>query len=223
MKYTVYLIRHGRTWFNNYNKMQGWSDSPLTTEGTAVAEKAAQQLKDVPFDLAISSDARRAIDTCRIIISENVNHEQLVPQKSSRFREEFYGYFEGMNSDEAWHMILTPHGYTSYNDAAKKVGLDQTKDWMKVADPFHDAEDSTEYWQRLEAGFNDLDHLAFDGAKVLLISHGTTIRSLAQRYGDGSFEVDRGPANASLTTLIREDGQNTITNYNQNLFIEDEL
>ncbi|UQS82251.1 histidine phosphatase family protein [Bombilactobacillus folatiphilus] len=217
MKYTVYILRHGRTWFNTYDKMQGWSDSPLTTEGTAVAERAAQQLKDVPFDLAISSDARRAIDTCRLITSANVNHQTLIPQKSPRFREEFYGYFEGMNSTETWHMVLAPHGFGSFNEAAQEVGLDQTKDWMKAADPFHDAEDAHEYWQRLEAGFNDLDQLAFDGAKILLVSHGTTIRSLAERFGDGSFEVTTGPQNSSLTTLVREDGQNVVTSYNQTL------
>ena len=30
---TVYLVRHGQTWFNHFNKMQGWSDSPLTENG----------------------------------------------------------------------------------------------------------------------------------------------------------------------------------------------
>ena len=42
MKYTVYLLRHGQTFFNRYNKMQGWSDSPLTPEGEEVARQAAK-------------------------------------------------------------------------------------------------------------------------------------------------------------------------------------
>ena len=94
MKYTVYLLRHGQTFFNRYNKMQGWSDSPLTPEGEEVARQAAQKLKDVPFTAAFSSDARRAIDTCEIITNANINKDQLHPTKLINFREEFYGYFE---------------------------------------------------------------------------------------------------------------------------------
>ena len=37
-KYKVYLVRHGKTWFNRYDKMQGWSDSPLAPDGVEVAK-----------------------------------------------------------------------------------------------------------------------------------------------------------------------------------------
>ncbi|UQS84098.1 histidine phosphatase family protein [Bombilactobacillus thymidiniphilus] len=215
MKYTIYLLRHGQTWFNKYNRMQGWSDTPLTPEGVAVAQKAAQKLQDVAFDAAFSSDARRAIDTCEIITAANCNQANLQPTKLTNFREQFYGYFEGMFSDEAWYLTLFPHGYKTFNAAGQQVGLDQTKDWMKEADPFNDAENATEYWDRLQAGFNYLDEIAFDGAKILLVSHGTTIKSLAERFGNGSFKITKGPANSSLTTLVRDNGQNVVTDYAQ--------
>lgn len=41
----VYIIRHGRTHINHYNKMQGWCDTPLTNEGIEGAKKVAQVLK----------------------------------------------------------------------------------------------------------------------------------------------------------------------------------
>jgi Fructose-2,6-bisphosphatase len=80
-KYQIYLVRHGRTWFNRYNKMQGWSDTPLAPEGIEVAKQAAHALKDVDFAAAFSSDARRAIDTCKLIVDENINHDKITPQK----------------------------------------------------------------------------------------------------------------------------------------------
>lgn len=32
-KLNIYLVRHGQTFYNRYNKLQGWSNSPLTTTG----------------------------------------------------------------------------------------------------------------------------------------------------------------------------------------------
>ena len=36
---TIYLTRHGKTWLNTVDRVQGWSDSPLTDAGAEVATK----------------------------------------------------------------------------------------------------------------------------------------------------------------------------------------
>lgn len=216
-KYQIYLVRHGRTFFNRYDKMQGWSDTPLAPEGLEVAKQAAHALKDVDFAAAISSDARRAIDTCKIIVDQNINRDKITPGIMTEFREEFYGYFEGMNSPEAWFMVGQPHGAKSFADIIAKYGLDATKDFMKEADPFHDAENAKEYWTRIDRGFAKLDKIAKDGDKILLVSHGTTIRSITDRYNDGNFDVTVSPRNSSLTTLVRDNGVNKVTSYNRML------
>ena len=33
MAKTLYLMRHGETLFNSQHRIQGWSDSPLTSKG----------------------------------------------------------------------------------------------------------------------------------------------------------------------------------------------
>ena len=60
---TLYLTRHRKTMRNNTGRMQGWCDSPLTQDCTAVAEKFGQGLKKagIFFDAAYSSDNGRAI------------------------------------------------------------------------------------------------------------------------------------------------------------------
>ena len=214
-KYQIYIIRHGKTWFNKYNKMQGWSDTPLAPEGLEVAKKAAKALKDVDFDAAFSSDARRAIDTCKLIVDDNKNREQLNPTKLMEFREQFYGYFEGMNSSEAWFIVGQPHGERTFGDILSKYGLDATRDFMKEADPFHDAENAEEYWTRVDRGFEKIDQIAKDGDKILLVTHGTTIRSITERYGHGKFDLTQSPKNSSLTMLERDNGINTVTSYSQ--------
>ena len=63
------VVRHGKTYFNRYNKLQGWGNSPLTDEGIADAHQAGERLADVPFKVAYSSDTTRAMDTANIILS----------------------------------------------------------------------------------------------------------------------------------------------------------
>ena len=41
----------------------------------------------------------------------NANKDELQHIASPFFREQFYGYFEGMDSEMAWRMIGGSHGY----------------------------------------------------------------------------------------------------------------
>ncbi|TGD23430.1 histidine phosphatase family protein [Companilactobacillus suantsaicola] len=215
MAYQIYLVRHGRTWYNEYQKMQGWSDTPLTDQGVEVAQKAAETLKNVDFAAALTSDMKRAVDTCRIITRRNKNH--LVPKELSEFREQFYGYYEGRGIDESWFVIGKPHHAKNFAEIVAKYGFDATMDFVKDADPLHDAENATEYWNRIDRGFKKIDQIAKDGDKILLVTHSITILGLAYRYKAGDFELNDVPANASLTIMERDNGVNRVTKYNQSL------
>lgn len=210
---TIYLVRHGKTFINRYHKMQGWCDSPLTSEGIAGAKKVGQVLKDVPLDIALSSDTKRASDTCDYIIQENCNHDELQHLSSPFFREQFYGSFEGSNQDAVWRAVGTVHGYPSRQDLIKNVPIDQIKDWIKEADPYHDAENAAEYWQRLNKGLKLISEL--DGAEnILLVTHGFTIQSLAQKYGE-KIDASQGPKNASITIMHMTQQKIKITAYSK--------
>lgn len=63
----LYFVRHGQTIFNKYNRMQGWSDSPLTEKGYADAHQAGVRLSDTKFDAVYASDTTRAMNTARAI------------------------------------------------------------------------------------------------------------------------------------------------------------
>lgn len=208
----IYIVRHGQTYINRYNKMQGWCDTPLTDKGIAGADQAGEALKDVPFDIALSSDLKRASDTCDVIIKHNVNRDEIQHVASPLFREQFYGYFEGMDTDMAWQMIGGPHGYRNHYDLFKSEPIDTVKDWIKEADPFHDAENAKEYWQRLDKGFKLIRQL--DGAEnILLVTHGFTIRSIAARFSD--YDISQGPRNASITIMNMTDKDQKVVAYNK--------
>lgn len=212
-KYQIYFVRHGRTFFNKLHKMQGWSDSPLLPEGIEVAKHAANALKDVNFNLAYSTDTRRAVETAKIIMDANKN--DLKRHQIKEFREQFYGYFEGMYAAETWFVAGQQHGTPTYLGIVDKYGLASTFDFLKEADPLDYAENSEEFWTRINRGFDKLDRVAKDGDKILLVSHSTTIYSLALKYHVPELDVTETPRNSSLTILNRDNGKNTVTTYNK--------
>ncbi len=69
---TIYVVRHGATKLNNQtdlseDRIRGWANVPLSSEGIAEAHKAAADLLGMDVDVVISSDLRRAADTAEII------------------------------------------------------------------------------------------------------------------------------------------------------------
>ncbi|MBB5183465.1 histidine phosphatase family protein [Catenisphaera adipataccumulans] len=93
MHTTFYLVRHGRTLFNEKHLFQGWCDSPLTEQGIAYAKALHNGLKDIPFAFAASSTSERAMDTLHYI------RPDLTPHYYKGLRELYFGDLEGDPSD----------------------------------------------------------------------------------------------------------------------------
>lgn len=152
----LHLVRHGQTTFNRYNRLQGWCNAPLTEAGLADADKAAEKLKYVRFAAAYCSDTSRAQITAKRIldVNEEAGNARPVLVSDMHFREQCYGYFEGQDMSLAWTAAGGPHGAKDYNDIVAKYGLAATRDFLKEADPFHDAESDAEYWVRVHGAFS---------------------------------------------------------------------
>lgn len=215
-KLNIYLVRHGQTYYNRYNKLQGWSNSPLTEKGKEDAVHAGQRLAQVHFDAAFCSDLSRAVETCQTILDLNKAGSVKQPTTSAFLREEFYGSFEGTNMDQAWYLAGAPHGYKGFRDIVLAKSIGQAKDWLHDADPFHDAEDNDMYWQRMDQGIDLMRHSNLaDGSNILWVSHGNTCLSLVERFGQGKYDVTVRPANGSLSKLVMTDDQLSFEFYNQ--------
>ena len=213
MSFTVYLVRHGQTILNRYNRMQGWCDSDLTTLGISQAQQTGKRLANIKFDHAFHSDTIRATQTCQNILAQNHN---LVPahQESFYFREEGYGYYEGADSGNAWMIIGGPHGCKTFSEIISTYSIEDAKNFAKAADPFDDAEDNAEFWHRLDCGFDLLRSVATDDQNVLLVSHGTTIRSIVARFAP-EIDITVSPKNGSVTKLIVDQAEVKVDYFNQ--------
>ncbi|MCW3778209.1 histidine phosphatase family protein [Levilactobacillus namurensis] len=214
---TLYVVRHGQTYFNIYNKLQGWSNSPLTEAGIADAQQAGDRLKTVPFAAAYCSDTTRAEQTARTILAANQSTPAPKLTTSPFFREEFYGYYEGTDMAQAWYLAGAPHGVPTFKDIESTYSIGKAKDFLKEADPFRQAENNQEYWARVDQGFDLIRQNPYlkDGDQVLMISHGNTLLSLMERYGQGKYDLSVRPANGSLTKLLLTPDDIQVLSYNQ--------
>ncbi len=65
----LYLLRHGRTLWNEQGRLQGRADIPLSEEGRAAARRAGEELRAVPFSAAFASPLLRARETAELILA----------------------------------------------------------------------------------------------------------------------------------------------------------
>lgn len=88
----LYLIRHGRTDWNDEGRYQGQADPPLNRQGWLDAYAAALKLSTVCFDAIYSSDLQRAQQTAQVC----ANFTGLPLQLEPRLREICLGEWQGL-------------------------------------------------------------------------------------------------------------------------------
>ncbi|MCW6049812.1 histidine phosphatase family protein [Lyngbya sp. CCAP 1446/10] len=91
------LVRHGETDWNRAGKFQGQIDVPLNDNGREQARQAAEFLKDVKLDFAISSSMLRPKETAEIILKY---HGGLQLELRDELREISHGLWEGKFESE---------------------------------------------------------------------------------------------------------------------------
>ena len=87
----LYIIRHGRTDWNDRHKLQGRTDMPLNEEGRRMAEEAREAYRDVHFDVCFCSPLIRAKETAEILL----RGRDVPIQYDDRLMEMSFGSYEG--------------------------------------------------------------------------------------------------------------------------------
>ena len=90
------LVRHCETAWNRERRMQGQTDTPLSSRGVAQAEALGQRFLTIAFDALYSSDLKRAQDTALAISRSCGKPVGLDPG----LRERTFGIFEGLTYEE---------------------------------------------------------------------------------------------------------------------------
>jgi len=152
----IILIRHGETEWNSQKRMQGHSNSDLSSVGQAQIQALGQWMKNVPFDLIYSSDSLRAKQTAEAI-TQFSGHEL---QFDQRLREKNLGVFEGLTSEEARERH--PEVFRLFKTAGSKYVIDEGESTQQLQD------------RALEI-VNEI-RIKHSEERVLLVTHGGFIR-----------------------------------------------
>ena len=155
-KTEIILIRHGETVWNSQQRMQGHSNSDLSSVGQAQIQALGQWMKNVPFDLIYSSDSLRAKQTAEAI-TQFSGHEL---QFDQRLREKNLGVFEGLTSEEARERH--PEVFRLFKTAGSKYVIDEGE--------------STQQLQDRALEIVDEIRIKHPEEHVLLVTHGGFIR-----------------------------------------------
>ncbi|MBI2139697.1 histidine phosphatase family protein [Candidatus Woesearchaeota archaeon] len=90
---SIYLFRHGQTYFNRDKRFTGWKDSRLTPLGKRQAEKIARMLKGKRVDAAFQTRLSRSKDTLRPVLRFHPECKEVITD--DRMIERSYGKLQG--------------------------------------------------------------------------------------------------------------------------------
>lgn len=90
---SLFVVRHGRTDWNDLEKVQGTADIPLNDTGISQANETKELLKNEDIDIIISSPLIRTKQTASIINSER--NVKII--YDDRIKERDFGEFEGLD------------------------------------------------------------------------------------------------------------------------------
>lgn len=221
----IFLVRHGRTVFNDKNLVQGWSDAPLTARGREQASAAGVALKDVGFSAVLTSDLGRARQTTDAILAENVN--AIGATALPELREQNFGGFEGDRELDFWVAVMEstghrfdpgrsadPDDFWSNPDAVawySATSEDELTDAIAKADPLGQAEDWAAYSSRMQGALAQITQAAQGRVgNVLVVTHGGTIAKLLALMDPANHDPAADLPNGSVSVVYFTDGRYTI-------------
>ncbi|MBD1844356.1 histidine phosphatase family protein [Cyanobacteria bacterium FACHB-63] len=147
------LVRHGETEWNRQGRFQGQIDVPLNDNGRVQASQAAEFLKSVQIDSAVSSSMARPKETAEIILKY---HPEVELKLRDDLREISHGLWEGKFESEI------EAGYP---------GL--LHEWQSKPETVQmpEGENLQQVWDRAVAGWDAIVQSAQPGETILVVAH----------------------------------------------------
>ena len=189
-EYTLILLRHGNSVWNQENLFTGWVDVDLSDQGRAEAKRAGELLAESGLkpDLLYTSKLKRAINTAHIALN-SAERVWIDVKRDWRLNERHYGALQG--KDKAQTLA--------------EYGAEQFQTWRRSFDvPPPPIDDNDQYSQAHDeryAGLSEIpkteclkdvlirmmplwnDEISQDlkgGKTVLITAHGNSLRALVK-------------------------------------------
>lgn len=189
--YTLILLRHGNSIWNQQNLFTGWVDVRLSDQGVAEAKRAGELLAESGLkpDILFTSVLTRAIQTANLAL-EVSDRLWIDVKRSWRLNERHYGALQGLDKAET----LEKYGPEQFQLWRRSFDvppppLDDDSEWSQAHDPRYaglgDDLPRTEclkdviermlpYWE------SDIQGELAAGKTVLVTAHGNSLRALVK-------------------------------------------
>ena len=128
----IYVVRHGKTYWNEIGRNQGRTDIELNEEGIKQANIVKDKLSNINFDMVISSPLKRALKTAEIISNaNNIIIDERIIERSN-------GTLEGKLREELpkninFNSVDNEYGIEPIDEFRKRI-FDFCKDLEKYID-----------------------------------------------------------------------------------------
>ena len=191
------LVRHGETEWNRQGRFQGQIDVPLNDNGRVQAAQAAEFLKPIQINAAVSSSMLRPKETAEIILKY---HPEVELKLRDDLREISHGRWEGKFEAEI------ESGYP---------GL--LHQWQSQPETVQmpEGENLQQVWDRAIAGWNSIAQSATPGETVLVVAHDAINKAIlcyisgltpaafwSFKQGNGAVSVIDYPGGADSTPML---------------------
>jgi phosphoglycerate mutase, BPG-dependent, family 1 len=195
MTYTLILLRHGQSTWNEQNLFTGWVDVPLSEVGRAEAERAGELLVSSGLlpDILYTSVLKRAIQTANIAL-DAADRDWIDVKRSWRLNERHYGALQGRNKAQT----LAEYGEEQFMTWRRSFDvppppLDDASEFSQSRDPRYAGlgegmprteclkdviERMLPYWE------SDITRDLAAGKTVLVTAHGNSLRALVKHLDD---------------------------------------
>lgn len=220
---TFYIARHGKTMLNTMDRVQGWSDAPLTPEGIEVAEFLGKGLKGIEFKAAYTSDLGRATQTMNIVLKAK-GGKKIPITETDGLRETNFGSYEGDLNSKMWGDIAIYLHFKNTEDLFADVkvnGVNEPLKVVKILDKLNMAEDYEQVRTRTQNALRAIaeKEAANGGGNIFVVGHGMAIGTMLSNIS--GEEVARSHmANASVCKVIYENGKFTVESFGDTSYIE---
>jgi len=188
----LYLQRHLQSQWNKENRFTGWTDVPLSEEGTESAKIVAQKLVGFQIDKVYTSPLIRNKETVALILKE-LDKTNLPIVLDKALDERNYGELQGLNKDEV----------------KKKYGEEQVQLWRRSYDTAPPGGESGEDVYKRAVPFfqkyieKDLE----DGKNVLVVASHNSLRMIV-KYIENIPEEEIGKLELPFGALIKYEFDN---------------
>ena len=194
----LYVVRHGETVWNKLHKVQGVADIPLAENGILLAEKTGEALKDVSFDLCITSPLIRARKTAELILEKQSEKVSVI--EDARIQEINFGVLEGVVCMNDAREYLDPQMEKFFTDP---WNFDRPKDGESIRDVLARTK---EFWEEL------IHNPKLQDKTILIATHGCCMRALLRNVYEDKNDFWHGgvPYNCAVSIIEVQNGVSTL-------------